>query len=271
MARTSILSLAASRARNRLHFARLRLERKFGGTGNDKGQGFFDAYPEFFQTSTSGQRNRLNKRYRAIIEPNLDIIRGKSILDIASHDGRWTLAAAKAGAGHILGVEARDHLVKSAQAAMRKHGVPDSQVEFMRGDVWTVLKDFEPGRFDTVFCLGFFYHTLHHMELLNQIARLKPKNLILDTGVDIDPDSVIAVRFEDVTDEKSGAVPDEGSPTLLLVGHPTKKVLEMMLRSAGFKARYVDWHALGIKNWESVESYHEGLRVTVVATRVDKT
>jgi len=271
MAKVSIVSLVASRLENKLHVKKLRLQSKFAGRGSDKGQGFFDAYPDFFETSTSGHRNRLNKRYRAIIEPNLDIIRGKSILDIASHDGRWSLAANKAGARYILGIEARDHLVKHARENMRKYGVPDGQVEFMLGDVFEVLKGFEPGRFDTVLCLGFFYHTLYHMELLNQIARLNPKHLILDTCVDVDPDPMVVVQYEDVTDETAGAVPDEGGRTCLLVGHPTKKALEMMLRSAGFSCRYIEWQALGIRNWEFLREYHEGQRVTVVGTRIEKT
>jgi len=265
MAKLSVVKLAESRLRNKFHVKKLRLERKFQNIGTDNGQGFFDAYPAFFETSTSGHRNRLNKRYRAIIEPNLDIIQGKSILDIASHDGRWSLAASKAGAEHILGIEARDHLVKHAQENLRKYGVPDGQVEFVRGDVFDVIQTLEPGRFDTVFCLGFFYHTLYHMELLNGIARLSPQHLILDTCIDVDPDPMVIVHFEDTTHETAGALPDEGNGSLLLVGHPTRKALEMMLRAVGFNCRYIDWHAMGIRNWEFIQEYHEGLRVTVVA------
>lgn len=270
MGKVSFIELSASRIKNKIRVKKLRLERKLRGIGPDKGQGFFDAYPDFFETSTSGHRNRLNKRYKAIIEKNRDIIQGKSILDIASHDGRWALAANKAGARHVLGIEAREHLVKNAQANMKKFGVPENEVEFALGDVFDVIEGLEPGRFDTIFCLGFFYHTLYHMELLNQIARLNPEHLILDTCVDVDPDPIVVVQYEDVTDETAGAVPDAGSRNLLLVGHPTKKALEMMLSATGFRCRYVDWLSLGIRNWEFLREYNEGQRVTVVGTRMSK-
>jgi 2-polyprenyl-3-methyl-5-hydroxy-6-metoxy-1,4-benzoquinol methylase len=267
MSKVSILNLIGSRLRHKYRTSVRRLERKFLPTGADKGQGFFDAYPNFFETSTSGYRNRLNKRYRAIIGPNIEIIRDKSILDIASHDGRWSLAASKAGARHILGIEARQHLIDHSFNNMRMYGVPDGKVDFLLGDVFKVINDLEPGRFDTVFCLGFFYHTLYHMELLNQIARLNPKHLILDTCVDVDPDPIVVLQYEGVAHETAGAVSDEGDRTRLLVGHPTCKGLEMMLHSAGFSCRFIDWHRLGIKNWESIREYHEGQRVTVVGEK----
>ena len=63
--------------------------------------GFFDRYPRYLTTSDSETQMgsaRLNLRHTAIIESNLDAIRGRRILDIASHDGRWSFAALRAGA-----------------------------------------------------------------------------------------------------------------------------------------------------------------------------
>jgi 2-polyprenyl-3-methyl-5-hydroxy-6-metoxy-1,4-benzoquinol methylase len=267
MGKVSIVNLAASRIRNRTQTKLLRLERKLTPGDETQAAGFFDAYPRFFETSTSGYRNRLNRRYAAIIEPNLDIVRGKTILDIASHDGRWSLAAMKAGARFVLGIEAREHLVKNARENLREYGVPEAGFEFLQGDVFEMIGRIEPDRIDTVFCLGFFYHTMYHMLLLNQIARLRPKHLILDTCIDKDPDAIIALQYEGVADETAGAVADEGDQARLLVGSPTKKALEMMLESTGFSCRYIDWSKLGVKNWQNLKEYHEGLRVTVVAER----
>ena len=56
--------------------------------------GFFDAYPRFFETSqTSTQPWRLNLRHEAIFGDNAAAFPGARVLDIASHDGRWSLAA----------------------------------------------------------------------------------------------------------------------------------------------------------------------------------
>ena len=68
----------------------------------DPPKGFFDDYPNFFQTSKTVEHpNHLNGRFKAIIESNLNIIKNSSILDIASHDGRWSFAALKNGAKSI--------------------------------------------------------------------------------------------------------------------------------------------------------------------------
>jgi hypothetical protein len=133
--------------RNHLGHYLFRLQRKLFSDKGDNGGGFFDAYPRFYETSTIGPRNRINKRYRALIEPNREIIRGRSVLDIASHDGRWSFAVHEAGARYVLGIEAREHLIKNAQENMRAYHVPEDQVEFISGDVFEKLDQLEPGRF----------------------------------------------------------------------------------------------------------------------------
>jgi hypothetical protein len=267
--KTGILGLAWSRIKGRIRSNVLGLERRLVFDKSDTGGGFFDAYPMFYSTSTSGKRNRLNKRYRAIIEANESIIQNKSILDIASHDGRWSLAAHFAGARYVLGIEAREQLVNQSRATMSRYGIPDGRVDFVLGDVFEELDRLEPGRFDTVFCLGFFYHTLHHMLLLHKIARLKPTNLIIDTCVDLDPDSTIVIQKEEVENETAGAVPDPGNRTHILVGTPTRSALESMLSMSGFSVKYFNWHGAGIKRWDDLVEYHKGLRVTTVATCID--
>jgi predicted nicotinamide N-methyase len=75
--------------------------------------GFFDDYPAFFETSRTGSApNRLKARHTALIESNPDVVTGRRILDIASHDGTWSFAALRAGAAHVTGIEARDEVVE---------------------------------------------------------------------------------------------------------------------------------------------------------------
>ena len=265
----SFRRLFRSRLRNRYRQAYLRVERKLTHDKSDRGGGFYDAYPRFYETSnTVGVPNRLNKRYRALIEPNEAIIRGKSVLDIASHDGRWSFAAHNAGAHYVLGIEARDYLVKHAQDNLRAYQVSETQVQFMVGDVFEKLDELEPDRFETVFCFGFFYHTMHHVLLLNKISRLRPRHLVLDTSIDLDPDAIVVLRSEAVAHEAFGAVPDPGDPEHVLTGVPTKSALELMLSGAGFPSvSYFDWLKAGIKQWDGVVDYHEGRRISLVATR----
>jgi hypothetical protein len=41
-----------------------------------------------------------------------------------------------------------------------------------------------------------------------------------------------------------------------------------LLSSAGFPSiKYYDWHRAGIRRWDNLIDYHEGLRVSLVAGR----
>lgn len=235
------------------------------GRGDSRGQGFFDRYPRFFTTSTTrAEPDRLNHRFRALIESNAEMIFGRRILDLASHDGRWAFAAHKAGADYVLGIEARSYLVESARTNLREYGVPEGQVEFTRGDMFTELDRLAAGAFDTVFCFGFFYHTLDHMPLLRRMARLRPKNLIIDTVISVSPANIIEIKEEKIETESNGAIGEHGTPERIVIGKPSKSALEMMLRAAGFRVlRYYDWLNAGITRWDDLEVYYMGERVSL--------
>ena len=85
---------------------------------------FFDQYDRFYTTSqTSPFPHRLNGRHQAIIARNASIISGKRVLDIASHDGRWSFAALQAGAAHVTGIEPRRELIANAHETFAHYGV----------------------------------------------------------------------------------------------------------------------------------------------------
>jgi len=230
--------------------------------------GFFDEYPLFYSTSkTHALPNRLNQRYRACIEWNGAAIRGQRILDLASHDGRWSFAAMKAGATNVVGIEARDYLVRASDANLRKHGISENSFRFIVGDVFENLDRIEPYSFDTIFCFGFFYHVANHILLLSKIARLKPKYLILDTALYLDPCNVIVLSAEDSEREASAARvgSDRIGPdmNLIMSGTPSKGALEYMLSYFGWSFAYYNWHRVGIRRWDDIKDYHEGSRVTL--------
>jgi 2-polyprenyl-3-methyl-5-hydroxy-6-metoxy-1,4-benzoquinol methylase len=237
------------------------------GKGNPASGGFFDDYPKFFETSkTAAKPDRLNQRYRALIQSNSELIAGRRVLDLASHDGRWTLAAHKAGAAYVLGIEARTRLIEAAYSNMREYGVPERKVEFVQGDVLTEFDRLEPWQFDTVFCFGFLYHIIDHMPLLRKIARLKPKHLIIDTAVSVRSAHIIEIRDEEIDNESNGAVGEPGRPARTVSGRPTKSALELMLHAAGFRPlRYYDWLNAGIERWDDVADYYIGTRVSLTS------
>ena len=93
-------------------------------------ENFFDAHPRFYKTSsTTPLPNRLNRRYDAIIRAHQEQIRDQRILDIASHDGRWSFAALESDAKHVLGIEGRPENVLFYATSNRRHLMPREMIE----------------------------------------------------------------------------------------------------------------------------------------------
>jgi SAM-dependent methyltransferase len=228
--------------------------------------GFFDGYPAFYGSSAIGsQPNRLNARYRALIECNAEILVGARILDIASHDGRWSFAALHAGAEHVVGIEPREGLVARACQAMDTYGISADRYDFIVGDALDAITRLEPGSFDVVFCFGFLYHTLDQMAILSEIARLKPAHLIVDTAVAASDHAAIVLRFDDPDHEGDAVRRDGGRPGPVVVGMPSRPALEMMLHAAGFSFGYIDWSPRPDTEWQFLAEYRDGRRVTLRA------
>jgi hypothetical protein len=228
--------------------------------------GFFDQYPIFQKSQTGSNSNRLNARYEALIAANRDVIEGARVLDIASHDGRWSFAAIKAGASHVLGIEVREHLISSAREAMTTGAVPADRYEFVLGDVYELIRSLEPGRFETVFCFGFLYHSIQQATLLEAIGRLRPAHLLIDTEVARSEVPLIVLRQER-PELEGNAVRTAGDPrSPVLVGTPSRPALDLMLQNAGFDFAYYDWQVSHKGSWLQLEDYRDGARVTARAT-----
>lgn len=212
---------------------------------------FFDNYTSFYTTGTTGTRpSKLNNRYLAMIHNNKKIIEGSSILDLASHDGRWSFAAIKTGAKRVYGIEAVESLVSRSVENMKKYGITSEKYSFVVGDIFEQLKKLTPKEFDVVFCFGVFYHTVDQMLLIREIKRLQPRYLILDTEVTLSNDPIIRIRKE------TPYLSDPLSPdSKFIVGRPSKRGIEMMLESVGFDYSYYDWKNSGIKDWKPLEIY----------------
>ena len=87
-----------------------------------------------------GQRTRLNARYNVILEPLRKEIEGKTVLDLASHDGRWSFAVLTLGAKHVFGVEYRQDLIDFRSPAFDT--IDQRRFQFMQGDVFDALPAF---------------------------------------------------------------------------------------------------------------------------------
>jgi methyltransferase family protein len=228
--------------------------------------GFFDQYPRFYETSeTSTHPGRLNLRHQAMFGDNLDVFAGAKVLDIASHDGRWSFAALQAGAASVVGIEGRPELVDNARETFAHYGVDPARYRFVAGDVFHALAE-EQDEYDVVLCLGFLYHTLRYNELFALIRRLNPRHLIIDTQVAKGEHTVIRLRVEHAVLQSNSIADDFSHDGRVLTGRPTLNGLELIVDAYGFELeRYSDWAGLLRDNTESAEhygAYATGARVT---------
>ena len=208
---------------------------------------FFEQYPRFYTTSSTAPTTaRLNLRYEAILGENRDIFAGASVIDLASHDGRWSLAALATGARLVIGIEARPELVQAAAENLSEYGYGADRARFVTGDVHEVLntQDFEA---DVVLCLGFLYHTLRYNELLHGIRRTGARHLIIDT---FSPQMMRPVPNVNVISEpayqpgKAAADAYTNGPWVL-VGRPNLAAIGTMLGAYGYRTeRLSDWAGL---------------------------
>lgn len=226
---------------------------------------FFDAFPRFYETTqTQAFKGRLNLRYEAIFAQNADLFPGARVLDIASHDGRWSLAALRNGAAEVIGIEARDDLVEDARENLDLYA-PGRRYEFRAGDVFEVLAD-ERFDVDVVLCLGFLYHTLRYNELMRRIRDLEPRHLLVDTAVERKKAVVVHLRTERAEVPRNAVADRFSHGDVTLVGRPSLRALELILESYGFEIeRFSDWEALIEANQpltKVVTDYANGGRVT---------
>jgi len=217
---------------------------------NLKKVNFFDEYSSFYKTGQTGTKPKmLNARFHALIENNREIIENSTILDLANHDGRWSLAALKNGAKKVYGIEGKKELVQKGLENMKKYGVPEDKYNFVVGDIFEEIKKIPSREIDVVFCFGIFYHVSNHMELLKEIKKLQPKYLILDT--EINKSKLPIVRFR----KEPYYTPDSTiSFEKFIAGRPSQSALIMMLGALDFKITYYNWEK-NIRDWKGLEIY----------------
>jgi transposase-like protein len=215
---------------------------------------FFDDFHRFVETDELGSGvDRLNARYLALIHSNRELLEGASVLDLASHDGRFSFAALQNGAARVVGIDYSAELVQKSIANMEYYDVPVDRYEFLAGDIFELIDRIE--YCDVVFCFGILYHINHHMLLLMKIAELDPRALIVDTAIS---------QLEVPAIELHG--PADGRPLLgqPFEGWPSRAALDAMFSSFGWTYRYFEWEQSGLTDPSQMLDYRKGKRVSVV-------
>jgi SAM-dependent methyltransferase len=249
--------------------------------------------PFLYTSCTGADLHRLNWRCEILLSRNREVIRGKKILDLGSHDGRFTFACLKLGAKYVTGIEGREYLIKSSIDNLTKFGYTSEQYQFIQGDVFDYIVDVKPKEFDTILCLGFFDHTIRQIELLREIKRIQPGTLILEMRVErgfflsiVNPlknisrikcrhfprisDCVDIVQgktgkaclvFIDESHEKEGSTIDP----IDIAARPNRAFIELIFKAHEFDIKQLKWNKKEISNRGDVREYLRNTRVCYIA------
>lgn len=227
---------------------------------------FAEDYPRFMEVSElTPQPHRTNERYEAVFASNRDIFEGARVLDLASHDGRYSFAALKTGAAHVTGVEVRQSLIDEAQETFAFYGQDPETYRFVCGDVFDVLAR-EKFDVDVVLCLGYLYHTYRHTELMYRLHDLAPRHLIVDTMVTPGTEPTLRVIGEPNAEDIRSASRDDYAVSRVLVLRPSVPAVQMLMHAYGFEIESVyDWKSrlAGRPPMPGLKGYAAGERMTI--------
>ena len=108
---------------------------------------------------------------------NEQIIRNKTVLDLACHTGESTKIIHELGAEHVYAVEVRPDLIKTAQ-----QNLVANNVQFMIEDItnYAVMSSLV-AKSNTITCFGVLYHLFDHFRFLECILQPNIEYVLIET------------------------------------------------------------------------------------------
>ena len=202
----------------------------------------------------SGSSNRLNWRFKHIVEPFGDDLKAARVLDVAAHDGRWSYAFASMGAASVLGVEGRPELVE------RFANFPESRfkdrVRLKANELFDELSDLTDNKqtFDVVALFGILYHIMDHYRLMKYVSMLQPKLVIVDGEFIISSENIISLVRER-TDRNLNAISSYDGQEFTVVGILSLGAMEQLADAIGYKCIWSNWDSVPDSERNFVKDY----------------
>lgn len=222
---------------------------------------------QLFSDNRKDLETRLIERHKRIITENLDAINGKTVLDLAANNGRWSYAAIQAGASHVISIEAREERAQQAQVFFEELGVSEL-IDVNIGDMYYWLYESRHLNVDTVFCLGVYYHVMDHYMLLKQIAQLTPKTIIIDSGFVRSFRNSVQIKSENPNLYSNALKVYEGQ-TSEVIGVVSLGLMIQMAWNLGYNCYPILWDPKTIADQECVHDYMIGRRYTLRLDKID--
>lgn len=175
-------------------------------------------------------------RFEQIITNQLQHIRNKKVLDLATHLGYISLFCLHNKAEHVIGTNVREKELKIADEICHLAGY--SNYEFCFSDMNDMIELKKLcDKVDTVIFAGTIYHTNLHMSILKTIYESNAKTLIVESDYhQKDPEIPSLIYRKENSDAPEHGW--EGEKKTVFVGTPNRSWLQHAMENIGFKITY---------------------------------
>ncbi|HJQ37746.1 MAG TPA: class I SAM-dependent methyltransferase [Thermoanaerobaculia bacterium] len=163
-------------------------------------------------------------------------------VDLACHEGYFSIALAQRGCKRVLGIDAREEHIRDAELIRSAYGLPN--LEFRTGDV-TKFDPAEVGQFDIVLMFGLIYHLENPIAALRVAHALTRRVCLIETQIAPNLDATVewgsqhfvkptvgVFAVVDEWEDLHGAPKQAGLADIALV--PSLEAVLWIMKRAGF-------------------------------------
>ena len=220
----------------------------------------------------------LNARVENLLTNHLGSIKGKRVLDMASHIGTFSFAALQMGAEFIQGVDTEKRTVEKCKELFEIQKVEKQRYKFEIRDAFDLLENSPENSWDTILCFGMLYYTTEPLRLLKLMQKAARDCILLDTFTA----SYAAIQGKDalgiyplmqddtlnlpmmITSMTQAGKKDYQLPQsfkhkgkqLSLTTFPTQTLLEIWFKSLNMDFKILDWSTYATRecSWRDLET-----------------
>ncbi|MGH2728832.1 MAG: class I SAM-dependent methyltransferase [Actinomycetota bacterium] len=200
------------------------------------------------------EHKRFMHMFPALLSMTGGSLEGRSVLDVASHVGFWSVQARAAGADRVVGVEAAAKSVEVAKFVLEITGL--DRISFAQQNAYDLSPE-TPGLFDVTLYLGLLYHLDKPVSALERLAAVTRQLAVVDTQVVPNPWPITLLGPE-APHKQTGPF---HSNVLKMI--PSRGAVVLMLKHAGFREVYY----VGKGTKDLPDAYRQDRRETFIAVK----
>lgn len=180
-------------------------------------------------SSERGAYRRYLHIFSALLSQTNGSLENMRVLDFGCNAGFFSLQARRAGAAHVLGIDASPTNIDQATFITYITGI--DRIEYQVLNTYDVTPE-RIGMFDVTFFFGLLYHLDNPIGALTQLYAVTDKYAVVDTQLTNYHSAMLRIEQDDAQLYHSGSYTNQ------LAFVPSERAVVAMLRSVGFRHIY---------------------------------